>query len=69
MKGQYPVGSSSMSSVDVYSMSEKLDTQSNHYTYHMCTELSAQGQGWQSDLGSVCKSGITSGWICIYHGK
>ena len=67
MKGQHPVGISSMSIVNVYSMSEKLDKQSNHYTCHTCAQLSAQG--WQSDLGSVCKSGITSGWICVWHGK
>ena len=60
MKGQYPVGSSSMPIVDVYSMPEKLDTQSNHYTYQTYTQLSAQGQGWQSDLGRVCKAGISS---------
>jgi hypothetical protein len=30
VKGQYPIGSSSMSIVDVYSMSEKLVQQSNH---------------------------------------
>jgi hypothetical protein len=30
VKGQYPVGSSSMPIVDVYSMSEKLVKQSNH---------------------------------------
>jgi hypothetical protein len=46
--------------VDVYSMPEKLDTQSNHYTYQTYTQLSAQGQGWQSDLGRVCKAGISS---------
>jgi hypothetical protein len=56
-----------MPSVNVYCMSEKLDTQSNHYTYHTCTQLIAQG--WQSDLGRVCKSGITSGWIYVCYGK
>ena len=67
MKGHHPVGSSYMPIVDVYSMPEKLDTQSNHYTYHTCTQLIAQG--WQSDLGRVCKSGITSGWIYVCYGK
>ena len=62
VKGQYPVGSSSMSIVDVYSMCKKLVTQSNYYTCHMCTELMAQG--WQSDLNRVCKPGISPGWIC-----
>ena len=45
----------------MYVLSKKLVKQSNHYTCHMCTELSAQGQGWQPNLGSVYKSGITSG--------
>ena len=58
VKGQYPVGSSSIPIVDVYSMSDKLDTQSNHYIYHMCTVLNAQG--WRSDLDRVCKSEISS---------
>ena len=63
VKGHHPDGSSSMPIVDVYSMSEKLVTQSNHYTYHTCTELITQD--WQSNLGRVCKSGISSGWICV----
>ena len=63
VKGQYPVGSSSIPIDDVYSMSVKLVKQSNQYTCHTCTELIAQG--WQSDLGRVCKSDISSGWICV----
>ena len=52
-----------MSIVDVYSMSEKVVEQSNRYTCHTCTELVTQG--WQLDLGRVCKSGISSGWIYV----
>jgi hypothetical protein len=63
VKGQHPVGSPPMPIVDVYSMSEKLDTQSNHYTCHTCTDLVAQG--WHSDPGRVCKPDISSGWICV----
>ena len=63
VQGQYPVGSSPMHIVGVYSMSEKLVKQSNHYTCHTCSELVAQG--WQSDLGRVCKSGISSELICV----
>ena len=63
VQGQYPVGSSPMHIVDVYSMSEKLVKQSNQYTYHTYIELITQG--WQSDPGRVCKSGISSGWICV----
>ena len=67
VKGQHPVGSSSMPIEDVYIMSEKIDKQPNHYTCHMHTELTTQG--WQSDLGRVCKSGISSEMICVCYGN
>jgi hypothetical protein len=38
VKGEYPVGSSSMPTMDVYSMFEKLIEQSNHYTCHTCVQ-------------------------------
>ena len=52
---------------DVYSMSEKVVKLQNHYTYHTCAELITQG--WQPDLGRVCKSGISCEWICVCYGK
>ena len=63
LKGQHLVGSSPTPIMDVYSMSEKIVKQPNHHTYHTCIELIAQG--WQSDLGRVCKSGIFSESIFV----
>jgi hypothetical protein len=59
VKGQHPVGTTSMSIVDLFSTSEKLVKQSNQYTCHICTDSSTQG------LCRVCKSGISPGWICV----
>ena len=63
VKGQYPIGSSSMPIVDVYIMSEKVIQQSIDCSCQTYTELITHG--WHSDLGRVYKPDIPSGWICV----